>query len=119
MRLERGAFRGYMGEPRRPAPLARRVRRAADGAAAEAFPHIEALRKTIEAARFALRGPGRPRKKPATPRPRPAPRKEVSVTVSIGLAERDGRKSHAHQVIAAADKALYRAKGSGRNRVMV
>ena len=87
--------------------------------AAEAFPHIEALRKTIEAARFVLRGPGRPRKKPATPRPRPAPRKEVSVTVSIGLAERDGRKNHAHQVIAAADKALYRAKGSGRNRVMV
>lgn len=87
--------------------------------AAEAFPHIETLRKTIEATRFALRGPGRPRKKPATARPRPASRKEVSVTVSIGLAERDGRKTHARQVIAAADKALYRAKGSGRNRVMV
>jgi diguanylate cyclase (GGDEF)-like protein len=91
----------------------------ASASAAEAFPHIEALRKTIEAAQFALRGPGRPRKKPAPARPRPVSRKEVSVTVSIGLAERDGRKTRAQQVIAAADKALYRAKASGRNRVMV
>jgi GGDEF domain-containing protein len=43
--------------------------------AAEAFPHIEGLRKAIEATRFALRGPGRPRKKPATARPRAASRK--------------------------------------------
>ena len=90
-----------------------------NASAADAFPHIETLRKTIEATRFALRGPGRPRKKPATARPRPTSRKEVSVTVSVGLAERDGRKTNAQQVIAAADKALYRAKGSGRNRVMV
>jgi diguanylate cyclase (GGDEF)-like protein len=41
------------------------------------------------------------------------------VTVSIGLAERDGRKPEPRHVIAAADKALYRAKSSGRNRVMV
>jgi diguanylate cyclase (GGDEF)-like protein len=87
--------------------------------AAEAFPHIETLRKMIEATRFALRGPGRPRKKPATARPRPTSRKEISVTVSIGLAERDGRKTEPRQVLAAADKALYRAKGAGRNRVMV
>ena len=90
-----------------------------NASAADAFSHIEALRKTIEATRFALRGPGRPRKKPATARPRTTSRKEVSVTVSIGLAERDGRKTEPRQVLAAADKALYRAKGSGRNRVMV
>ena len=42
---------------------------------------------------------------------------EVSVTVSIGAAEPDTRLRTVEQVIQAADKALYRAKQSGRNRV--
>jgi PleD family two-component response regulator len=45
----------------------------------------------------------------------------VALTVSIGLAEPDQRKGNAspQQVLRAADKALYRAKGAGRNRLMV
>ena len=41
----------------------------------------------------------------------------VSVTVSIGVASAGGEKSFPDAVLQAADKALYRAKGNGRNRV--
>ena len=40
-----------------------------------------------------------------------------SVTVSIGVSEPDAKARAPEQVIQAADKALYRAKQSGRNRV--
>jgi len=42
---------------------------------------------------------------------------EISVTVSIGAAESNPRTRGVDQVIQAADKALYRAKHAGRNRV--
>jgi diguanylate cyclase (GGDEF)-like protein len=41
----------------------------------------------------------------------------LSVTVSIGVAQPDRKARAPEQVIQAADKALYRAKQSGRNRV--
>lgn len=83
----------------------------------EALPHLEALRKEIQEARFALRGRGRPRKKPRKARAAGGPRKEVAVTVSIGVAEAGARYPTPEQVIQAADKALYRAKKAGRNQV--
>lgn len=42
---------------------------------------------------------------------------EIAVTVSIGVAEPGPRLREVEQVIQAADKALYRAKHAGRNRV--
>jgi len=39
------------------------------------------------------------------------------VTVSIGVAEPTGRNQQVERVVLAADKALYRAKQAGRNRV--
>jgi diguanylate cyclase (GGDEF)-like protein len=42
---------------------------------------------------------------------------ELSVTVSIGLAEPNTRAAGLEEVMQAADKALYRAKHAGRNRV--
>ena len=84
----------------------------------EAAPHLEALRRAVAASRFVVRSSKRPRKKPPTPKPSVASRKEVSVTVSIGVADRADRGTGPQQVLKAADKALYRAKSAGRNRVM-
>ena len=42
----------------------------------------------------------------------------ATVTISIGLAQlRFGRVTHFDALFEAADQALYRAKGNGRNRV--
>jgi GGDEF domain-containing protein len=42
---------------------------------------------------------------------------QVSVTISGGIAERGGECAEADDVIAAADKNLYKAKKAGRNRL--
>lgn len=87
----------------------------------EVQPTLEALRETIEATPFILRGRRRPRAKPTEQTSSPGAgrkaRKYVSVTVSIGVAERVDPKEDPRDVIKAADEALYRAKGAGRNRV--
>jgi diguanylate cyclase (GGDEF)-like protein len=87
--------------------------------AEEALPHLEALREEIESYRLALRATERPRKAKGSKRQRGGwrGRNAVSVTVSIGVAERNGRLATPQAVIEAADRALYRAKDQGRNRV--
>ena len=44
---------------------------------------------------------------------------QVSVTISIGVAERQGEQRTPDEVIKAADQALYGAKKAGRNCVRV
>lgn len=83
----------------------------------EALPFLEALRASIEETGFRVRGTKRPKKKPRERRSAPRGAKTVSVTVSIGVAERGADLSTLAQVIAAADRALYRAKEGGRNQV--
>jgi diguanylate cyclase (GGDEF)-like protein len=102
----------------------------------EVVPHLDSLRTLIEESSFrvrktperrsAPRGAGRrsedkrsTRRKLGRPR-NPPPETSVSglsVTVSIGVAESDAKTREVEQVIQAADKALYRAKKAGRNRV--
>jgi diguanylate cyclase (GGDEF)-like protein len=103
----------------------------------EVVPHLDSLRTLIEQSRFrvrstperrsAPRGAGRriedkkgtPRRKrtqPSNPLMESS-RDELSVTVSIGVAEPGAKTREVEQVIQAADKALYRAKKAGRNRV--
>ena len=83
----------------------------------EALPHLETLRENVEASGFGLRGRDRPRRVPKNPRRNNRVRKEVSVTISIGVAERNRRNEDPGQVVKAADQALYRAKKAGRNQV--
>lgn len=87
--------------------------------AADATPHLEALREEIagyrmEIRRFERPGEDKPRKQQRAAR---KPERALSVTVSIGVAESGERHDTADAVVQAADKALYRAKDKGRNRL--
>ena len=80
---------------------------------------LEALRIAIEASTFTFRGADRPKENPKGPkRDRPARRRDLSVTVSIGATEPGSRNMTPASVTEAADQALYRAKETGRNRVV-
>jgi GGDEF domain-containing protein len=101
--------------------------------------HLEKLRADIEASKLRLRGPDRrqeargPDRRNQRTRGRgraglaireltrgpssPPPSNELSVTASIGVATSKRENPMAEEVIKAADKALYRAKEGGRNRV--
>jgi diguanylate cyclase (GGDEF)-like protein len=99
--------------------------------------HLEQLRASIEASTFRLRGKDKDRRQEArgpdrrNQRPRArtqaghairqlsratAPT-ELSVTASIGVATSTPQASTTDEVVQAADKALYRAKAAGRDRI--
>ena len=82
----------------------------------ECLPHLEELREMVETHRFTMRRRFRPRVKPKNDKGRKS-RQAIMITVSIGVAERNHRHASPDQVVQAADKALYRAKEAGRNRV--
>jgi GGDEF domain-containing protein len=87
--------------------------------AEECLPVLEELRTAVEESRFTLRGRLRPRKKPDAPPPKRAgkKRRHLSITVSIGVSDHDDAAVAPDKVVQAADRALYRAKEGGRNRV--
>lgn len=80
-------------------------------------PHLEATRQAVEEETFTVRSRRRPYKRPAKPKTSRRPGKHLSVTISIGVAERNGRYTTPEKVVKAADRALYRAKDGGRNQV--
>ena len=82
----------------------------------ECTPHLEAVRESVAGATFTIRGAKRPRRKPKSPRAAAPKKKQVAVTVSVGAAHSRGSAA-AENVVKAADRALYRAKQGGRNRV--
>ncbi|MCW8985832.1 MAG: GGDEF domain-containing protein [Thermoanaerobaculales bacterium] len=85
---------------------------------AEASEFLETIRTGIADRRFAIRSPDRPRKKPDSPQKPTRPPRLINVTVSIGFAGPSARTTDSNAVLRAADRALYRAKNKGRNRVV-
>lgn len=81
--------------------------------AEEAFEHADGVREAIENAGFTVRTTQRA---PKGKKPKQGS-KTVSVTISIGLADHANGDTPA-AILKAADKALYKAKKKGRNRVM-
>ena len=86
----------------------------------ECLPHLEALRRGIEEYRMHLRDT---QSRPEDVRHGRSQRgqskgQHVSVAISIGVAERSNEHREPQDVIKAADQALYRAKETGRNRVV-
>jgi diguanylate cyclase (GGDEF)-like protein len=102
----------------------------------EALPHLETLRKSIEDYKMSVRTEQQRRNEerrnndrrtmtksafalahPDAPPLRSNRAELLSVTVSIGAAQRTELLDTPDVVMRAADEALYRAKGAGRNRV--
>jgi len=85
----------------------------------EAWPHLETLRKEIAAYRVGVRSTARPLDTDTGIAQRGGVRTQraVSVTVSIGVADYGERNATPTDVLLAADRALYRAKNKGRNKV--
>jgi len=79
---------------------------------------LDNVREKIAGRRFALRAHDRPQKKPEPPRKKGRSPRLISVSVSIGLAGPNPRRKGSESVLRAADKALYRAKSAGRNRLV-
>jgi len=85
----------------------------------EAIPYLEEIRASVAGYPMAVRGDDRPKHAEEAEKLRSdsGPMQTLSVTVSIGVAVPDARLLTPAQVLKAADKALYRAKEGGRNRV--
>lgn len=99
--------------------------------------HLETLRADIESSKLRMRGPdrrqetrgldrrahrGRSRSRTGhairqLSRTAEPASSELSVTASIGVATSRQEDTSAEEIIQAADKALYRAKAAGRNRI--
>jgi diguanylate cyclase (GGDEF)-like protein len=78
--------------------------------AEDAFPFMEQVREAVSAHPFVVRAGDRRRR-----RRRAMPRAGVPVTVSIGVAAAADADTMPEDVLKSADKALYRAKDSGRD----
>ena len=89
--------------------------------AAEAEIAAETVRAAVADEPFTVRSPARPTKtkKGKAKRGQGGGEKSLKVTVSAGVAARSDQRPTPEDVLKAADKALYRAKKAGRNRVAV
>jgi len=85
----------------------------------ECLTELETLRQSVEESKFTVRRRLQRRKpvKASNGGRGGKARPQITVTVSIGAAESNGRREAPEHVVQAADRALYRAKDAGRNRV--
>ncbi|TNF37415.1 MAG: GGDEF domain-containing protein [Gammaproteobacteria bacterium] len=82
----------------------------------QALEHLEALREKIASTPFVVNREGRRRSDRGHV---PHQSKSVQVTASIGVADSESNVASPWDVMKLADKALYRAKKKGRNRVEI
>ena len=75
----------------------------------EVIPYLEELRENISNERYIYR-----RKRKIDGKEKVLS-KGLSVTISVGVAEKSDRYRSSEEVLEAADRALYRAKKKGRN----
>ena len=80
--------------------------------------YLDKLRQQIAISPFIIRHKKRPRKKPEK-RKSSANTKQINITVSIGVSEKQEKHDNPQEVIKSADNALYNAKENGRNQVVV
>ena len=85
------------------------------GIASEVYSHLDDLRQKIATTDFHIRSGKRAPKKKVNSRKKST----VNVTISIGVADRNDTKQSPMDVVKQADKALYKAKGAGRNTVSI
>jgi len=84
----------------------------------ESIPYLENFRKTLESSQFVVRLRTRKQSTPLKRGQGPNTRqKQVRITISVGVSEPGKQSPTPEKVIKAADKALYKAKKTGRNRV--
>lgn len=79
--------------------------------------NLEAIRASIGEEPFIIRQKLRSIKKPKNPKQKSGINKKIKVTISIGVAEKNSKQKLPEDVMKEADKALYRAKKAGRDRV--
>ncbi|MGH9503510.1 MAG: diguanylate cyclase [Terriglobales bacterium] len=114
--IEVSSFRVRAGEERRSAARVQGPRQDARSQDSQARDFGGQDRRSSERRAEARRLAAPRRTRPARPAGE-AQSQEVSVTVSIGVAEPKARANAVEDVVHAADQALYRAKRAGRNRV--
>lgn len=85
----------------------------------QCIPHLEAIRQAVERYQIQLRDRQQRPSDDTLGRPRRSGSRaaQVSVTVSIGVAQPGNEHRNVEDVLKAADKALYAAKSAGRNCV--
>jgi diguanylate cyclase (GGDEF)-like protein len=85
--------------------------------AEEAFTYLDRMRRWIEQSTFIVRG--QDRRKSGKGKKSRHGKTETNVTISVGIAARNGTSVTVDQVMRSADKALYKAKAKGRNCTVV
>lgn len=80
--------------------------------------HLQNTHELIAQSRFYVRDPGRPKDTPEdTTQFRKGKKRKVKITISMGVAEKSDDHANPTEVMKQADRALYRAKSKGRNRI--
>ncbi|MHA6533909.1 GGDEF domain-containing protein [Paenibacillus sp. BAC0078] len=83
----------------------------------DVLPHLEELREKISKRPFTIRGKSRSKGKSRKSSQSSRSTKQIYITVSIGVSQKNEKNKTTDSVMKSADKALYRAKKKGRNCV--